>query len=207
MATTLDFDPKKKDRVALIVRGKTSATHEPGVGDQHADVILYNGAPMGYFGEGAGASGYLANPGSVLKQLSGAMSMDGKVYDYNEMTIKRPHYVDGINAKTNGIYSTVLVIEVTPAEAAEFTKYWTTLSTTPPTFRIVGKNCSTRASEGFIRAGIVKGGIPGLDTPNNLYKQLVKEKGKKAKSYSGFLDFQPTPGGSGKYTVTIEEVP
>jgi hypothetical protein len=33
------------DKVGLIVRGKKSPAHEPGVMEQHADVILPDGSP------------------------------------------------------------------------------------------------------------------------------------------------------------------
>lgn len=66
----------------------------------------------------------------------------------------------------------------------------------PDGFRLLGNNCSTHASDAFIKAKIVRRGIPGLDTPNNLYKQLAKLKDRKTVSYSGFLGHCPsaTPG-------------
>src|SRR5260221_10661309 len=36
------------DSVGLIVRGKKSHEHEPGLMEQHADCILSNGAPVGF---------------------------------------------------------------------------------------------------------------------------------------------------------------
>jgi hypothetical protein len=61
---------------------------------------------------------------------------------------------------------------------------------------LLGNNCSTHASDAFIAAGITNKGIPGLDTPNNLFKQLVAIR-KKAKSYSGHIGFKAKAGGGG----------
>jgi hypothetical protein len=172
------------DQVGLIVRGKTSHTHEPGVMEQHADVILPDGSPMGFFGEG--------NDGSFNKS---GMGMHGMVYDYSELLKHRPYYIDCATAKGYNVISTFLIFYVGGAEAKKFSDYWANLDKSPGSFNILGGNCSTRASGAFQAAGILSGGIPGLDTPNNLYLQLYREKGKTARIDSGYIGFSPRTGG------------
>jgi len=179
-ATSLSFPGA---RVALVVRGKTGPAHSPGVMEQHADCILPNGAPVGFFGDGPGGSG-----------ASAGMNLSGVMADYSWFLSHRPHYVTLAIAKKYGVVSTVLTVEVSAVEAGAFAGYWSALALSPGTFHILGNNCSTHASDAFVTAGILPGGIPGLDTPNNLYNQLVAAKGGTAKSFSGFVGFTPGVG-------------
>lgn len=181
------------DAVALIVRGKRSHAHEPGVMEQHADCIMSDGAPIGFFGEGAGGSGSGGSTG---------IGMDGAVYDYGEFQTKRPFYVDGATAQARKVVSAVLRIATTTAVAKKFDDYWTKLDADPGTFHLLGGNCSTRASKGFIVAGLLNGGIPGLDTPDNLWRQICRvQKGKVTACY-GYVDFKPKTGGGYEVQVT-----
>jgi len=166
------------DRVALIVRGKKSHEHAPGNLEQHADCILSNGAPIGFFGQG--------NDGS---SNSSGLGMDGIVYDYSKLSRKRAPYVDAGVAKSTGIMSTVLFVQVSTAEAIAFDQAWADMTSTPGAFHILGWNCSTHASSAFRKAGILAGGIPGLDTPDNLYRQLCAEKAGKLSVVSGYVGF------------------
>lgn len=181
---TIIFDGTK---IALIVRGKVGVDHEPDLLAQHADAILADGTPIGFFGEGQGTSGSGGSTG---------LGMDGVVYDYPLFQALRPYYVDVNLAKKYKVKSTVLIITITKTEASLFKKYWTTLKIKPGGFSLVGGNCSTHASEAFIYSGIARRGIPGLDSPNNLYTQLVTLR-KKAKSYSGHIGFTKKSTGGG----------
>jgi hypothetical protein len=183
--------PRNPRLIGLIVRGKQGPKHHPDKLEQHADVILPNGAPIGFFGE---------RQGSKLNSVG--MSMKGAVYDYQALQIERPWYVSLDSAVANRVVSTVLLIEVGKAEAEAFEKYWANLGTHPGTFNIVGGNCSTHASDGFLTSKVLTSGIPGLDTPDNLYGQIVKEK--KAgllQTYTGYIGF--TPNSRGGYNLTI----
>src|SRR5437899_3777599 len=115
--------------IGLVVRGKTGPDDHPGVLDQHADCILPNGAPIGFFGDeevasggsssGQGSSassgrssssGSFASPGrsSGSSSNSSGMNMKGAVYDYLRFLKSRPFYVDVAQARTCKIKSTVL---------------------------------------------------------------------------------------------------
>ncbi|MEI2743427.1 MAG: hypothetical protein V9G63_13535 [Candidatus Competibacter sp.] len=197
MPTTLLPFPSE-DTIGLVVRGKTSPSHDPGALEQHADCILADGSPVGFFGEaGAGSSG---RSGSGSWNSTG-MNMKGVVYDYPLFKIHRPFYVGMAEAKRYSVKSTVLVITVSKAQALLFKDYWNKLKANPGSFYLLGHNCSTHASDAFIYAGIITGGIPGLDTPNNLYKQLVTSFTQTV-SHSGFLGF--TPKAAGGYEVAVE---
>lgn len=178
------------DKVALIVRGKKSHKHTPGNLEQHADCILSNGAPVGFFGEG--------NDGS---SNSSGLGMNGIVYDYSTLSRKRAPYVDAGIAKSTGVISTVLFVPVSAAEASAFDKAWTDMASDPGSFHILGWNCSTHACSAFQKAGILAGGIPGLDTPDNLYRQLCFEKAGKLSVISGYVGFSAFGKG---YLLTVD---
>jgi hypothetical protein len=206
--TTLNFDATAMNQVALIVRGKHDANDEPAYSEQHADVILPTGAPVGYYAdvEDGGISGWATDPNANLAQMViGAMKMDGQVWGYDKMKVERPHYVDGQTAETNLAWSTVLVLNVYKQQALAFQTFWANLATKPGTYSLMGKHCASRASEAFIAAGLVKTGIPGLGTPNNLYKQLVKEAPCTKTTYSGYVGFTRL-GGIGNFSVTIQSI-
>lgn len=196
------------DRIGLVVRGKKSHAHEPDLMAQHADCILSNGAPIGFYGEGNTGSSSGGSSGSAAsgKKSAGSsnstgFAMSGVVYDASSLARKRAPYVDlGIAKGTNTI-STVLLVQVSASEALAFDKAWSGMATDPGSFQILGWNCSTHASQAFKKAGVLSGGIPGLDTPNNIYKQLCFEKKGKVSMASGYVGFSAS--GSG-YIVTIE---
>ncbi len=170
-------------QVGLIVRGKLGPTHHPDNMDQHADCILPDGSPMGFFGE---VNGRRLN--------SIGLDMNGAVYDYRELRIHRLYYVDLASAVAYGVVSTVLLVPATATQASKFSTYWHTLDGSPGSFNILGGNCSTHASDAFIASGILTGGIPGLDTPDNLYGQIAGHVSGTV-SHTGFVGFEAKPGG------------
>lgn len=183
------------EHVGLIVRGKTSATHNPGVMEQHADCILSDGSCVGFFGEG--------RDGSSGSSGSAGLNMRGVVYDMDGLRQNRPYYIDGALARGYNVVSTVLSIFVGTSQAQAFDQAWASLAANPPSFWLAGANCSTRASGAFKTAGILSGGIPGLDTPDHLYDQLVATLGNVCSSHSGYVGFTPANNG---YDVTIDAV-
>jgi len=206
LKTSLSFAGR---HIGLIVRGKTSEEHDPGVMEQHADCILSDGAPIGFFGEGNGgaSSGQSSQNGSSNSSggTSGStgIGMTGAVYDFKEFQQKRPHYVDGDFARKYNVVSAVLRISVSADEAKKFDTYWAELDAKPKNFYLLGGNCSTRASAAFRESGILRGGIPGLDTPNNLWKQLKSHCGTRAEAHFGLVNFQRA---GASYNVTVSSV-
>ena len=190
----ISFD---NDKLALIVRGKINDKHEPGLMDQHADCILGNGAPIGFFGNEGAASG----GDSSVSLNSIGMDMYGVVYEYGDYLRKRPFYVDVDMATKYHVPSTVLIFNATSDEVTKFKAYWSRLKANPGSFNLLGGNCSTHASASFLAAGILKEGIPGLDTPDNLYRQLKKAK-PSANFYSGYIGFTKR-GTSDKFDLVV----
>lgn len=182
------------DKVALIVRGKTSDSHSPKLLEQHADCARSDGSPVGYFGEGGAGSGYISS--AVV------IGIKGEVYELDEFNRFRPFYVDAGKARGAKVISTALVVKVANGEADKFDEYWSSLKADPGTFSLLGRNCSTRASGAFRYSGILSGGIPGLDTPNNLYKQLKSERSDRCSSHTGYLGFDVSGNG---FTMRIDE--
>jgi hypothetical protein len=179
--------------VGLVVRGKRGALHAPGVMEQHADCILPDGSPIGFFGEGPNRSGGRSGASS----MQSGMNLHGVVYRYEEMRVHRPWYVNVEDARQAGVVSTVLTVDVGTALALAFAEYWRKLFAKPGGFDLLGNNCSTHASDAFVAAGILRDGIPGLDTPNNLYEQLAAKKRGLTASYSGLVGFRRRQGVAG----------
>jgi hypothetical protein len=168
-------------QIGLIVRAKQGPNHDPSVFDQHADCILADGSPIGFYGNeeaSMSGSGFLGN------------GMLGRVGDYGWMSIHRPQYVLLPTAHARNVVSTVLLIEVTQQQRQAFEKYWSRLRNAPGSFHLLGNNCATHASDAFVEAGILSSEIPGIDTPNGLYEQLRETHREKAKSYTGHIGFQ-----------------
>ena len=194
--TKIDF---KGNAVGLIVRGKTGPNHAPDNSEQHADCVLPDGSPIGFFGEEGANSGGSVGQGSWNNIY---MNMKGTVYDYDLMYDRRRYYVDVAAAKNENIVSTLLVIDLAPPATTSFVNYWSRLKADPKGFHLLGGNCSTRASAAFVYAKILPNGIPGLDTPDNLYRQLTVEGQGKTRSYSGYIGFTAKAGGG--YSVQID---
>lgn len=190
------------DRIGYIVRGKSDADHDPSVFKQHADCVLSSGTCVGFFGEGRGWSfGSSDSTGGPSSSGSSGFGMRGTVYDMDLLKQNRLPYVNAFVAQAYGIQSTLLVINTTQKLAQAFDAEWESMQANPPSFWILGANCSTRASRAFRRSGILSGGIPGLDTPNNLYKQLVQTLGHQTESHSGYIGFEEANQG---YTVVVQ---
>ena len=130
--------------------------------------------------------------------------MKGFVADYQKMKQVRPFYVDLSLAKRYSVISTVLIIDVGYSKATLFDKFWHDLKRNPGAFYLVGKNCSTTSSRAFVASSILNRGIPGLDTPNNLYRQLRTQLQSNAVSYSGYLGFIKNDR-TGSFDIEIEE--
>lgn len=191
--------------VGLIVRGKEGPDHAPDNLAQHADCVLPDGSPIGFFGEPGDHSGSGSGLGSWNRS---GMNMRGVVYEHDDFVekydgLRRP-YVDIALARLAEIdlKSTLLIVDAVPPATTLFAEYWNKVKHNPSGFFIVGANCSTRASAAFVYAKLLPNGIPGLDTPDKLYRQLVSELPWSTKSYSGYLGFSPKAGGG--YTVLIE---
>jgi hypothetical protein len=165
--------------VGLIVRGKYSKEHHPGVMEQHADVVVPSASgempTMGYFGQGGGVSGGIG------------LGMEGISADLPWFLANRPQYVDLELAKLVDMRSSLILIKVTEKQATILTKYWADLKSDPGTFNILGANCSTAAAAGFEKARITKE-ISGLDTPDNLFEQL-RGQYKDAYMISGYYGY------------------
>ena len=186
----IDFHTGTK-KIGLIVRGKQAPDHHPDKLAQHADTVLADGSPEGFFGE--------RNDGSFN---SVGLGMEGIVYDYALLRINRPWYVDKAAAVTNRVVSTVLLIDVDQPTADKFKDAWDRMTKSPGEFNIVGGNCATHASAAFIAAGVISKTIPWMDTPDNLYQQLVDDlPAGRIVSYTGYIGFKTNP--SGGYDMEI----
>ncbi len=200
----------KNNIIGLIVRGKQNDKHIPNKIEQHADCILPDGEPVGFYGTDGDASSGSSGSGSVASWQNGpslslnnsGINMKGMVAYHDDLLKMRPMYVDITLAKKYNVKSTVLLLEVTKSQADLFVQYWKNIKLNPDAFNILGGNCSTHASEAFVAAKVVASGIPGLDTPNNLYNQLKSKYSAKMKVYSGYVAAKKS--GSNKYALVIE---
>jgi hypothetical protein len=158
--------------VGLIVRDMWSPQHEPGVREQHADVVVPTATgemrTRGFFGDEhrGGSSGGLGRPVGI--------GLPGLTRDWESFLRKRPEYVDLEYAKLMDRHSSLILMKVTRAQAAALDHYWKDLHKDPGAFYFLGRNCSTAAAAGFEQAHIAKE-IEGLDTPDRLFRQLRAE--------------------------------
>jgi hypothetical protein len=199
--------------IGLIVRGKKNDAHSPGYMQQHADCILPGGEPVGFYGGGGDASsgssgGSISGSinswrnGPSISMNSTGMNMKGLVAYYDDLLRIRPMYVDVRMAKRYNSVSTVLLLDVSKTQADLFRNFWKKLKLNPGAFNILGGNCSTHAAEAFKAANVISSGIPGLDTPNNLYLYLKRLYAKKVRVYSGYIGAIHTTGDN--YEMVIE---
>ncbi len=172
------------DRIALVVRGKRARMHAP-PDNGHADCILRSGAPIGFFVDTATEDGWW--PGEALTALAG---VPGGVYTLPTYANHRAHYVDRPLARTQNCISGVLVLQVTLSQAEAFQRAWTSLRARPGGFRIIGNNCSTHAGQAFAEAGLVGREISGLDTPDNLFHDLLRRHAGRVEDHYGYLGFE-----------------
>lgn len=114
----------------------------PGLLAQHADCILLNGAPGGFYGgvnagsSGGGSSGSGATSRKrAATSNSSGFGMTGVVFDADAMALNRANCIDRDIAKVTGRVSTLLLVHVSAAEAAALDKAWADLSGDPDLFR------------------------------------------------------------------------
>jgi hypothetical protein len=212
---TATGDPNKV-WIGLIVRGKSSKEHHPGVMEQHADMVVPDATgaqkTVGFFGEGGGPGSSGSGTGEAI-----GMGLKGVSADMDWFLVNRPYYVDLEWAKLVDMKSSLILVKATPKQAETITQYWEDLKKDPGTFYILGKNCSTAAAAGFEKAAITKE-ISGLDTPDNLFEQLRQEykdaymisgyygytrAGRKLKIINGFVmvDFEGTGPWQGPFVT------
>jgi hypothetical protein len=173
--------------IAYIVRFRPSHTQDAPDGG-HSDCIMPSGAPVGYFG-------------------TGAVGGTGIVYSHATYLSKRPHYVNLADARALPCVSTLLLLDVGKARAEAFRDAWLAMRAKTDGFTIAGNNCSTHASRACYAAGLISTHeVDGIDTPNNLYDQIVKESPVGWKSYSGYLGFTPIASGTDPLLTPCEVV-
>lgn len=189
MATAITLSFIGGSKIGYVVRYKPSHTESPPDGG-HSDCILPTGAPVGYFG-------------------SGVVGARGVVFAYSHFRASRPAYVNMTDARSTPCLSTILVMDVGPARARAFRDAWLAMRAKTDGFTIMGNNCATHASRACYAAGIIRTAeVSGVDTPNNLYEQIVDDGLVGWRSYSGYLGFAPLASGTDEllldFTVTLE---
>jgi hypothetical protein len=139
---------------------------------------------------GSGMVGFYGIPGGGGAFAGSGMGLTGHLNqtpdDWNDGPTKRPDYITGV---AGGVLSTICEIKVCPEDVAKMNDEIKKLKAKPPTFNILGGNCSTRGCGILGAGGVMPGGIPGLDNPQNLLDELVKKY--HAKCYNGFTKLNP----------------
>jgi hypothetical protein len=187
-AVNLSFSDSGK--IAYIVRYKKSHAADAEEGGGHSDCIMPGGAPVGYFG-------------------GGLVNAQGAVFGYSNFLASRPHYVNLPDARANPCVSTVLVMDVGRQRADAFRKSWLSMRAKTDGFTIMGNNCSTHASRACYAAGATRSPeVSGVDTPTNLYNQIVKDGLVPWRAYTGYVGFKPIQSGADElmmsFAVTLE---
>lgn len=206
--TQLVFDGRS---VAFICRAKTSLAQSPDLMDQHGDCILENGAPIGFFGEDfnpmvdigrvVGESALMSIVPGVGPVLGFALGFGdtytrrkGLVRTYHDFRTARPEYVSISEAKAKRQFSAIATVPVSVQEVQDFRSSWQAMRLNPDAFHYLFNNCSTHAAKAFARANIIKPTSETIETPDHLFRYLMKTR-SGAKDYYGYVGFTPAGGG------------
>jgi hypothetical protein len=166
-----------KTMAGFILRYKDSAT-TPSDGYGHVDAVLPGGAPFGFYPKG--------DEGGFWKSVHHT----GVVYDYPLLSAKRPAYVDKPSAKADPCRSVLVLLDVGTRTGEKLWSFWGYLRSSAPTYRAIGCNCATYVAEGLEYAGLMSGGIEGIDTPDGLMGHFLRGK-QRIFIYEGFFGFRP----------------
>ncbi len=126
--------------------------------------------------------GYNVRPGEIGAFRYIFMNSKGVVRELPRLKEIRRHYIDADYAqkvtykgRENLHMVTVWVkLKVTPEQAQRLTECWEELKENTPPFRLWGNNCASRAAECFVKAGILPWGLPGVDRPASVLKEVMR---------------------------------
>lgn len=184
--------------IGYIVRNKHHPKDSPQLISQHSDCVLSTGEPIGFFGrEGPGSGGV-----SCVSWNSLGINHVAKAFGYDLMLEHQPHLVKTCEARDKKLISLLLVIALPSNELDKiksFDDWWWLMKEAHKKgflkpFHLMGRNCSSFAYESFRESGVLKKALKwNFDTPNRLYKHLVKslKESYKLECYSGYLGFEP----------------
>ncbi len=99
--------------------------------------------------------------------------------------------------------SVLVLLDCSTAAGRTLWSYWGYLRSRAPTYRGIGANCATYVAEGLEEAGLLGGGIDGIDTPDALLEHLLRRKAQTT-IFEGFFGFRPAAK-AGEFTVTRED--
>ncbi|NLF33081.1 MAG: hypothetical protein GX591_19625 [Planctomycetes bacterium] len=159
----------------------------------HIDLVIPGCGMVGFYGGGdgggsgqrcgCGLEGYFLNTPQEWFQGVGP-NLPG-----------RPHYGVGPGvtlpdgSTIPGVLSRICMLKVCPADAKKMCDRFAELRTNPGEFNIIGRNCSTIASQIVGAGGIGSGHIPGIDNPLALM-QMFEDSG--AQCFNGYTSlFDP----------------
>ncbi len=136
---------------------------------RHADLLLADNSVAGFHPADDALCGWR----KVI------LNHPGQVRDEALMRRLSPQYLNpavAADCTWNGRAHQKLVtywlrLRVTPDQAQALCEERDKLARKPGEFRLWGKNCSSRAEELLVRAGILPPGLPGLDTPRALLRR------------------------------------
>lgn len=158
---------------------------------RHIDTLLADGSIVGF---------NTAGPCNAL--IRAFVGTDGAVRRNDWMVGDQAHNAD-IEAARNFHFEGVLMpfvtlwvrIPVTPRQADALAEAWVEMEKDPPFFRLLNRNCATRAAQALVQAGIIPRGIPSIETPGNLMREMKRIYGDDLRfeeGFFGYVDGQPT---------------
>jgi RHS repeat-associated protein len=167
---------KRAPRVPVYVINRSGGfrTNDNPLGNSgHIDMAIPGIGLFGFYGYGPGSSGNEVGIG-----FHGYWNHSYR--DFARAGLGRRRYIDG----RAGLLSTICVVMVCPSQVSEMAHKLHQMERHPGKFDIVGNNCSTHACDVLGAGGILKRGIPGLDTPQHLEDALVRRY--LAKCFDGY---------------------
>jgi hypothetical protein len=169
---TLTIGP---DEIGIACRYKAGpgvrSTDEGG----HADAILPNGVPIGYYAR-------------TKRDRRLAIIAPGMVKRGEALRAHRPEYMDAAGAHARRCPTTFAIIPVGAARAAAFAREWERLAAQPPHFFAIGGNCAQVIHGALVRAGALPRRLLAPGSPDALFR-AVHRAHPEARIASGFASF------------------
>lgn len=186
-----------KTIIGFIARGVTANNSNANFKDQHADCIIPHTGLIGFTHGGPGSSGdavfldFNREGGVSITSELEFIAKNSHIRAQKEQALKM---IDAEYAKKNNYSSGVILIQAPVPNHNSFIEGWMELHRAPKPFNIIGGNCTTRAKEIFVAAGILQNKYFFIDTPCKLFEYLHESlsltPGYTIKCFFGYVGFE-----------------
>jgi hypothetical protein len=173
--------------IGLACRYKAGPTARSTDEGGHADAILPNGVPVGYYAR-------------TRRDRRLAILAPGMVRDHRSLLRDRPEYMLADDARARRCPTTFCLVDVGPRAALRFARIWDELTERPPYFVAVGGNCAQVIARALVEVGAMPRRWPPPGSPDALFRALHRAR-PDARIATGFAEFVPEGDG---YVIRLD---